>query len=107
MRLAFQVTTLIVSLLMAFFSVPTAKADPLTIVAIIGISTVVVASAVDIAIPDEDAKKDMMAEMEGSGGRSELSAARSAQGPSDAETETAAPQTVTAGLPTDSIVVKR
>jgi len=49
----------------------------------------------------------MMAEMEGSGGRSELSAARSAQGPSDAETETAAPRTVTAGLPTDSIVVKR
>lgn len=107
MKLAFQVTTLIMILHMAFFSVPAAKADPLTILAIIGVSTVVVASAVDIAVPDEDTKKDMMAEMKGSGKRSDLSAARSAQGLSDPETETAAPRTFTSGLRTDSIVVKR
>jgi len=54
-----------IAVLTAFFSVPRAKAEPLTIMAIVGVATVLSLSTVDIVASDHDEDtKDMRAQRE-------------------------------------------
>lgn len=59
------ITAILIAVLTAFFSVPRAKAEPLTIMAIVGVATVLSLSTVDIVASDHDEDtKDMRAQRE-------------------------------------------
>jgi hypothetical protein len=51
----------------AFFSVPRANADPLTIMAIVGIVTVLSTSSIDMVARSSEDNKDQHAQKEGTG----------------------------------------
>jgi uncharacterized protein YacL len=56
---------LLIAALMAFSFVPRANADPLTVIAIVGVATVLSLSTIDIAVSDhEEDNKDMRAQHE-------------------------------------------
>jgi predicted RNA-binding protein with PUA-like domain len=59
------IIAILMAVLTAFFSVPRAKAEPLTIMAIVGVATVLSLSTVDIVASDHDEDtKDMRAQRE-------------------------------------------
>jgi hypothetical protein len=72
------VTAVLIAFVAAFSHVPNAKADPLTVIAVAGVATIVLATTVDLAIPDEDTQKDMRAKSEDNEKKVELRAAGSA-----------------------------
>lgn len=59
------IIAILIAVLTAFFSVPRAKAEPLTIMAVVGVATVLSLSTVDIVASDHDEDtKDMRAQGE-------------------------------------------
>lgn len=59
------IIAILIAVLTAFSSVPRAKAEPLTIMAIVGVATVLSLSTVDIVASDHDEDtKDMRAQRE-------------------------------------------
>jgi len=65
MKNRFFIIAILITALPAFSSVPRAKAEPLTIMAVVGVATVLSLSTVDIVASDQDEDtKDMRAQRE-------------------------------------------
>jgi hypothetical protein len=77
MKISALVIAVMIAFVAVFSHVPSAMADPLTVIAVAGVATVVLASTVDLAIPDEDTQKDMRARSEDKEKKVELRAAGS------------------------------
>jgi ABC-type bacteriocin/lantibiotic exporter with double-glycine peptidase domain len=73
------VIAVMIAFIAVFSNVPCATADPLTVIAVAGVATIILATTVDLAITDEDTQKDMRARSEDNENRVELRAAGSAE----------------------------
>jgi hypothetical protein len=84
-----MIIAILIAILAAFYPVPRADADPLTVMAIAGLVTVLSASSVDMVVSHYDDNRDMRAQNETSE-KLVAKVEKSADAPSSGQSEAAA-----------------
>ena len=86
-----MIITLAIAVLSAFSSAPPAKAEPLTVMAIVGVATVLSLSTIDIVATNHEDNRDQHAQQEDTG-KMHAKAGNTEEAPSSSEVAVAARQ---------------
>jgi hypothetical protein len=86
-----MIITLVIAVLSVFSSAPTANAEPLTVMAIVGVATVLSLSTIDIVATNHEDNKDQHAQQKDTG-KMHAQAGKTEEAPSSSEVAVAARQ---------------